>query len=54
MRVTWHRAAAEQVPADDEWLTTEERAVLAGLAVAKRRADWRLARGTVHQRDVSN
>lgn len=46
MRVTWHQAAAEQVPADDEWLTTEERAVLAGLAVAKRRADWRLGRWT--------
>jgi 4'-phosphopantetheinyl transferase len=46
MRVTWHRAGAEQVPADDEWLTAEEQAVLAGLAVAKRRADWRLGRWT--------
>jgi 4'-phosphopantetheinyl transferase len=46
MRVTWHRAGAVQVPADDGWLTAGERAVLAGLAVAKRRADWRLGRWT--------
>jgi 4'-phosphopantetheinyl transferase len=46
MRVTWHEAGAEQVPADDEWLSTQERAVLAGLSVAKRRADWRLGRWT--------
>jgi 4'-phosphopantetheinyl transferase len=44
--VTWHRADAREVPAGDEWLTTSERVVLAGLAVAKRRADWRLGRWT--------
>ena len=35
-----------EVPPDDDWLTGGERAVLAGLAVAKRRADWRLGRWT--------
>jgi 4'-phosphopantetheinyl transferase len=42
----WHQAGAGEVPADDEWLTNSERAVLARLAVAKRRADWRLGRWT--------
>jgi 4'-phosphopantetheinyl transferase len=46
MSAIWHRAGAEDVPADDEWLTGSERAVLAGLAVAKRRSDWRLGRWT--------
>ena len=44
MSVLWHRAGAMEVPPDDEWLTGHEHAVLAGLAVAKRRADWRLGR----------
>jgi 4'-phosphopantetheinyl transferase len=44
--VRWHRALAGEVPADDEWLTDAERDVLAGLTVAKRRADWRLGRWT--------
>ncbi len=38
------RAAAGDVPDDDAWLGPRERAVLAGLHVAKRRADWRLGR----------
>jgi 4'-phosphopantetheinyl transferase len=46
MNVRWHHARGGEVPADDEWLTPNERAVVAGLAVAKRRADWRLGRWT--------
>jgi 4'-phosphopantetheinyl transferase len=46
MIVQWHRARASEVPPDDEWLTEPERMVLGGLAVAKRRADWRLGRWT--------
>jgi len=44
--VRWRQAFAAEVPSDDEWLTGDECAVLAGLAVAKRRADWRLGRWT--------
>ena len=40
----WFQAPADQVPADDEWLTGEEQAVMARLTMAKRRADWRLGR----------
>jgi 4'-phosphopantetheinyl transferase len=46
MTLRWHLARAEEVPTDDQWLTDEERAVLARLAVAKRREDWRLGRWT--------
>jgi 4'-phosphopantetheinyl transferase len=46
MSVSWHHARACEVPTHDEWLTDGERAVVAGLAVAKRRADWRLGRWT--------
>jgi 4'-phosphopantetheinyl transferase len=46
MSAIWHRAGAGEVPADDEWLTGSERAVLARLAVVKRRSDWRLGRWT--------
>jgi 4'-phosphopantetheinyl transferase len=42
----WARATATDVPQDDDWLTDHERAVLSGLAIAKRRADWRLGRWT--------
>ena len=44
MSVLWHRAGAMEVPPDDDWLTGREHDVLAGLSVAKRRADWRLGR----------
>jgi 4'-phosphopantetheinyl transferase len=44
--VRWHRAVAGDVPSHDHWLTLGERAVLAGLNVAKRREDWRLGRWT--------
>jgi 4'-phosphopantetheinyl transferase len=46
MTVQWHLARHAEVPTDDEWLTGPERAVLAELAIAKRRADWRLGRWT--------
>ena len=42
--VRWNLARADDVPADDDWLAGEERAVLARLTIAKRRADWRLGR----------
>ena len=32
------------VPADDEWLSADERSVLAALKLAKRRSEWRLGR----------
>jgi 4'-phosphopantetheinyl transferase len=44
MTVRWHVARASEVPDGDEWLTAGERAVQAGLSIAKRRADWRLGR----------
>ncbi|MEZ5141481.1 MAG: 4'-phosphopantetheinyl transferase superfamily protein [Acidimicrobiales bacterium] len=37
------------MPDDDGWLGPRERAVLAGLQVAKRRADWRLGRWAAKQ-----
>ena len=40
------RPVPTEVPADDEWLTGAEHDVLAGLTMAKRRADWRLGRWT--------
>ena len=43
--VVWLQPPPPTLP-DDHWLTGDERAVLAGLAVAKRRADWRLGRWT--------
>jgi 4'-phosphopantetheinyl transferase len=46
MTAQWLRAASGEVPAGDEWLSDHERLVLAELAVAKRRADWRLGRWT--------
>jgi 4'-phosphopantetheinyl transferase EntD len=44
MTVEWLTARAAEVPADDEWLTSDERVVVAGLRFPKRRADWRLGR----------
>jgi 4'-phosphopantetheinyl transferase len=46
MTVRWHRAVAGDVPSHDRWLTPDERGVLAGLVVDKRRGDWRLGRWT--------
>jgi 4'-phosphopantetheinyl transferase len=46
MTVHWLHARASEVPANDDWLTSDERAVAAGITVAKRRADWRLGRWT--------
>ncbi|HYU58554.1 MAG TPA: 4'-phosphopantetheinyl transferase superfamily protein [Actinomycetota bacterium] len=37
---------ADEVPVDDGWLAPEERAIMDGLRVPKRRADWRLGRWT--------
>ena len=46
MTVYWIAERAEGVPEDDGWLSPREAGVLAGLRVAKRRADWRLGRWT--------
>jgi 4'-phosphopantetheinyl transferase len=40
----WHTSSLADVPAGDAWLSPRERAVLAGLHIAKRRDDWRLGR----------
>jgi 4'-phosphopantetheinyl transferase len=42
----WLTRSFADVPAHDDWLGPRERAVLARLHVAKRRADWRLGRWT--------
>jgi 4'-phosphopantetheinyl transferase len=42
----WLTSSAADVPRGDAWLSTRERAVLAGLRLAKRRDDWRLGRWT--------
>ncbi len=46
MIVRGERASADDVPADDGWLATIERTVLARLRVPARRRDWRLGRWT--------
>ena len=45
----WLALAADDVPADDTWLSSAERDVLGGLRFAKRRRDWRLGRYTAKQ-----
>ena len=42
----WLTTSAPEVPPGDAWLSARERAVLAGLRLAKRRDDWRLGRWT--------
>ena len=42
----WLTRSLADVPPGDAWLGPRERAVLAGLRVAKRREDWRLGRWT--------
>jgi 4'-phosphopantetheinyl transferase len=46
MAIGWLTRSQADVPPDDDWLGADERAVLATLHVAKRRADWRLGRWT--------
>ena len=45
-RTGWLTSSAAEVPPGDAWLSPRERAVLAGLRLAKRRDDWRLGRWT--------
>jgi 4'-phosphopantetheinyl transferase len=42
----WLTSSAAEVPPGEAWLSARERAVLAGLRLAKRRDDWRLGRWT--------
>src|SRR3954464_319718 len=46
MTAGWLTRSSADVPAGDAWLGPRERAALAALHVAKRRADWRLGRWT--------
>jgi 4'-phosphopantetheinyl transferase len=45
----WLSQSVADVPEGDDWLSDNERNVLAGLRFAKRRSDWRLGRWTVKQ-----
>jgi 4'-phosphopantetheinyl transferase len=44
LEVSLFSAEAQDVPEADSWLSEDERLVLEGLTVAKRRRDWRLGR----------
>ncbi len=44
--LAWIAQSAEDVPADDYWLSEAERRLLNGMRFAKRRHDWRLGRWT--------
>lgn len=46
MDVYWLEQTESDVPPNDDWLSAAEAARLAGMPVAKRRADWRLGRWT--------
>jgi 4'-phosphopantetheinyl transferase len=46
MKIYWLEQSISDVPLDDEWLSQREQLVLAGMRIAKRRADWRLGRWT--------
>ena len=46
MPIGWLIRSPADVPAGDAWLGPRERAVQAGLRIARRRADWRLGRWT--------
>src|SRR5215210_7466555 len=42
----WLTSSPAELPAGEDWLSAAERAVLGGLRIEKRRADWRLGRWT--------
>ena len=44
--LAWLSRSLADVPTGEDWLTSAEREVLAGLEIAKRRRDWRLGRFT--------
>ncbi len=46
MEISWLEQVNADVPLDDEWLSSGEQLILAGMKVPKRRADWRLGRWT--------
>jgi 4'-phosphopantetheinyl transferase len=47
--IFWLTQTASQLPDHDDWLSDEEREVLAGFRFPKRRNDWRLGRWTAKQ-----
>ncbi|NWG13654.1 MAG: 4'-phosphopantetheinyl transferase superfamily protein [Acidobacteria bacterium] len=46
VRVYWLMQGMRDVPADDDWLSIEERAHLEAISFPKRRGEWRLGRWT--------
>ncbi|MFZ0772106.1 MAG: 4'-phosphopantetheinyl transferase superfamily protein [Candidatus Sulfotelmatobacter sp.] len=46
MNVYWLEQTEADVPAENDWLSTDEAACLMGMRFAKRRSDWRLGRWT--------
>jgi 4'-phosphopantetheinyl transferase len=46
MNVYWLEQTEADVPAENDWLSSNEAACLSGMRIAKRRADWRLGRWT--------
>ncbi len=46
MDVYWLEQTEDDVPAENQWLSTREMLCLAGMRFAKRRTDWRLGRWT--------
>ncbi len=46
MNIYWLEQTESDVPAENEWLSANEKLLLAGMRIAKRRADWRLGRWT--------
>ena len=47
--IFWITQTSLQVPANDDWLSGQEREVLAGFRFPKRKNDWRLGRWTAKQ-----
>ena|SRR5579863_5427778 len=46
MQISWLEQAEAEVPADDVWLSANEKSIFDALRFPKRRADWRLGRWT--------
>jgi len=49
MQIYWLEQAEAEVPADDVWLSANEKSIFDALRLPKRRADWRLGRWTAKQ-----
>ncbi len=49
MKIFWLEQSEADVPAEDEWLSSNETRCLSGMRFLKRRSDWRLGRWTAKQ-----